>query len=650
MERIMRNVLGFALVLLAAPAWAEELAVETFFKNPEFSQVQFSPDGDYLGVVAPVQGRRNLVVLEVETMKPTVVTNLGKDQTDIAGFTWANNERLIFFVDADGNEAFSMFAVNRDGSKGRDLYRGARGVSFLPAQMGILDLLEDDDDYILATSNEERRAYPDVYRLNIRTGKKKKEILNPGYVRGWMTDHDGVVRIGVSDLGEPEKLISRIMYRSGEDAEWVALAEFGWGEESWTPVAFTPDNKQLYVLSNVGRDTLALYTYDPETREFGDMIFGHDEVDIAGPLLSRKGRELIAVGYMTDKPQWHFVDEAWGRIMAGVNQAIPDRINAPVSMGGKDDKVVIASYSDRASATYYILDRTQKSLEYLADSRPWIEPEQMGEVRPVAYKARDGETIHGYLTIPPGRELKDLPLIVNPHGGPYGVRDEWGFNPETQFLANRGYAVLQMNYRGSGGYGKRFIDIAYGRWGLEMQDDITDGVAWAVEEGIADPDRVCIYGGSYGGYATMAGLTMTPELYRCGVNYVGVVDLEMLYEWDSQVEALEAWFKAAVGDPDKDAERMRSTSPINLVENIRAPLFVVHGRRDPRVEIKQAETLIDALEEHDKEFEVMIKKDEGHGFRKESNRIELYTAMDAFFKEHLSGTADGGPAGAQSGF
>jgi len=644
----MRILTGLLAIVLAAPLSAEEIAVDVFFKNPEFSQVQLSPEGDFLAVVAPVQGRRNLVVFDLETVKPTVVTNLGPDQTDIAGYPWVSNERLIFFVDADGNEAFSMFAVDRDGSDGRELFTGSSGVQFIPSQMSLLNILEADPNYVLAQSNEKRKAYPDVYRLNIRTGRKTKVIMNPGYVRGWLADHEGVVRVGFSDTGEPEKLLTRIMYRADEDADWVALAEFGWGEESWAPVGFTADNKKLYVLSNIGRDTQALYLYDPETREFGEMIFGHDEVDVGGPILARKSKALIAVAYTTDKPQWHFVDQGWGRIMAGVNQAVPDRINAPVSMGGDDDKVVIASYSDRAPSSYFILDRTGKKLEFFSDSRPWVDPEKMAEVRPVTYEARDGETIHGYLTIPPGREVKDLPLIIHPHGGPYGVRDDWGFNPETQFLANRGYAVLQMNYRGSGGYGKRFIDIAYGKWGLEMQNDVTDALAWAVKEGIADPERVCIYGASYGGYATMAGITMTPELYRCAVNYVGVVDLEMLYEWDSQVDALEAWFKAAVGDPSKDGERMRRTSPINLVENITAPLFVVHGRRDPRVEIRQAEELIDALEEHDKVFEVMIKDDEGHGFAKESNRLELYTAMDAFFKKYLAAEdAPGGGAGAQ---
>ena len=626
-------------LLLPFAAAAAELPVEDFFRNAEFAQVQVSPDGDYFAVVAPVQGRRNLVILDAETFKAWPVTNLGPKQTDIAGYTWVNNDRLVYLVDADGNEAFSMYAVDRDGRNPRVLFEGATGVTFFPSQMSILDLLEDEPDYILVTSNEDRKAYPDVYRMNVKTGKKRKAILNPGWVRGWLADNDGVVRVGFSDTGEPGKLVTRIMYRADEKAEWVALDEFGWMEASWTPVAFTADNKQLYVLSNVGRDTQALYLYDPEKREFGEMIFGHDAVDVAGPMITRKGRELIGVAYTTDKPRWHFVDEAWRKLQAGVDQALPDTVNAMTSMGGDDDRIIVTAYSDRAPPTYYLLDRTKRSMEVLFASREWIDPAKMAEVRPVTYKARDGETIHGYLTLPPGREAKDLPLIVNPHGGPYGVRDEWGFNPELQFLANRGYAVLQMNFRGSGGYGRRFMEIGYGRWGLEMQDDVSDGVAWAVGEGIADPDRVCIYGGSYGGYATMAGLTMTPELYRCGVNYVGVVDLEMLYEWDSQVEAAAAWFRKAVGDPATDAERMKATSPIHLVENLRAPLFVVHGERDPRVEIRQARTLIDALEEHGKDFQVMIKKDEGHGFAKESNRIELYKAMDAFFKAHLAGPA-----------
>ncbi|MEJ2515340.1 MAG: S9 family peptidase [Gammaproteobacteria bacterium] len=644
----MRNLLTITLLLAAGALWAEELPVETFFKNPELAQVQLSPDGKHIGVVAPVGGRRNLVVLDAASYEPTVVTSLGEGQNDIASFTWVNNDRLVFFVDADGNESFSMYGIDRDGSRGRLLFEGAKGVTFAPSQVGILNILEDDPDEILVSSNEERKFYPDVYRMNVNTGRQKKEILNPGYVRAWLADHDGVVRIGISDLGEPGKLISRILYRSDDDSEWVSLGEFGWGEESWAPVAFTADNSKLYVLSNLGRDTAALYLYDPEEKAFGEMIFGHDEVDVADVALARDSKELIAAAYVTDAPRWHFVSDEWAALQAGIDQALPGTINRFSSMGGDDQRIVITAYNDRTPPSYYLLDRQARSLKSVGESRPWIDPDLMAEIRPVTYKARDGETIHGYLTLPPGKEAEDLPLIVNPHGGPYGVRDVWGFNPELQFLANRGYAVLQMNFRGSGGYGKRFVDIGYGRWGLEMQNDVTDGVKWAIDRGIADPDRVCIYGASYGGYATMAGLTMTPELYRCGVNYVGVVDLEMLYEWDARFDASRAWFEAAVGDPESDGERMRRTSPINLVESIDDPVFVVHGVRDPRVEIRQARVLIDALEEHGKTHEVMIKADEGHGFSKEANRIELYEAMDAFFRKYLAEGSASGSADAAS--
>ncbi len=633
MKRLMSLVALLALPVLAA--WAEQLPVDYFFKNPEFTQIAVSPDGKHIGAVAPVNGRRNLVVLDLDTMQAVAVTNLRPKQTDIAGYTWATNDRLLFFVDADGNEAFSVFAVDRDGKNGRTLFEGAKGVTFFPTTMNILNLLEDEPDYILVAINEKRKAYPDVYRMNINTGRKSTVVSNPGYVQGWLADNDGVVRAGLSDTGEPDKLISRIIYRADEDAEWVALDEFGFDDHGWQPVGFTADNQKMYVLSNLGRDTVAMYLYDPATREFGEMIYGRDDVDVGGPVMTRGSHELVGVRYTTDRPRIHYIDEEWAAIQAGIDQAFPDTVNTFSSIDRADNRLVMVSTADRVPPTYYLYDRDSNKLRFLVKSMPWVDPGKMAEVKYVSYQARDGETIYGYLTLPPGKEAKDLPLIIHPHGGPYGVRDNWGFNRELQFLANRGYAVLQMNYRGSGGYGKRFMDIAWGKWGLEMQDDVTDGVRWAISEGIADPKRVCIYGASYGGYATMAGITMTPDLYKCAVNYVGVVDLAMLHEWDSRVEGVKAWFERAVGDPKKDKARFEQTSPINLVERIQAPLFVVHGERDPRVEIKQARVLIKELKKHDKQFEVLIKEKEGHGFRKEENNLELYALMDEFFKRHL---------------
>lgn len=634
MKRLMTLVAVLALPALSA--WAEELPVDYFFKNPEFTQVAVSPDGSHIGAVAPIGGRRNLVVLNLDNMQAVAVTNLTGKQTDISGYTWATSDRLLFFVDADGNEAFSIYAVDKDGRNGRTLFEGAKGVTFFPTSMNILNLLEDDPDHILVSVNEKRKAYPDVYRMNINTGRKSTVVSNPGYVQGWLADHNGVVRAGLSDTGEPDKLITRIIYRADEDSEWVTLDEFGWDDHGWQPLAFTADNAKMYVSSNIGRDTAALYVYDPATKEMGEMIYGRDDVDVGGPVITRGSRELVGVSYTTDRNHIHYTDADWAAMQDGIDEAFPDTENAFTSIDRADNRLIVAASADRVPPTYYLFDRDTNKLRFLVKSMPWVDPVKMAEVKYVSYKARDGEVIHGYLTLPPGKEAKDLPLIVHPHGGPYGVRDGWGFNRELQFLANRGYAVLQPNFRGSGGYGKRFMDIAWGKWGLEMQDDVTDGVTWAIEQGIADPDRVCIYGASYGGYATMAGITMTPDLYKCAVNYVGVVDLAMLHEWDSRVDALKAWFERAVGHPKEDKARFDQTSPINHVEKIKAPVFVVHGERDPRVEIKQARVLLKELKKHDKEHQVLIKKKEGHGFRKEENNLELYTQMDAFFKKYLA--------------
>ena len=261
----------------------------------------------------------------------------------------------------------------------------------------------------------------------------------------------------------------------------------------------------------------------------------------------------------------------------------------------------------------------------------------MAEMKPIAFTARDGETIHGFLSLPVDSNGKNLPLIINPHGGPFGIQDQLRFIGETQFFVNRGYAVMQINFRGSGGYGKRFERIGYKRWGLEMQDDISDGVYWAVEQGIADPEHVCIYGASYGGYATMAGITLTPELYRCAVNYVGIWDIKMLYQQNGRwVDRAKRWFHNHVLDPKKDLDQLKKTSPNFHLDKIKAPLFIVHGRRDYNVRVEQAETLMDALDEKNIPYEVLIKREEAHGFTLEENKIELYGRMEEFFEKNLA--------------
>jgi len=658
MKATIRSSLFLAISLLAIGAQAQQAkqySVSDFFKNSDFAALRLSPNGEWMAAIGPYDGRRNLFTMRLSDRKAARLTSLTskgreQDNRDIAFFFWANNERLIFGLDADGNESFSLYAVNRDGTEQRELFRGNRGIVLFPTYTRLLDRLRDDPDHILVTNNERMKFYPDVYRLNIHNARMTRVETNPGYFLGWMTDWDGNVRFAVGHpdgrgraLEDGELLRQLSYYRPAPDAEWQEVyATHEFDGPVFRPVAFAADNKSIYVATNEGRDTTALYTFDPETGQLGELIVADDRADIgAGLVISRKDRRPLWVFWQYELPEKVMLDDEFAALQATIDGAFPDHVNRITSMSEDEGRMLIYSGNDRDPGTYYLYDKSAGTIEYFAEPRSWIDPQDMSAMTPIRYEARDGEKIHGYLTVPAGSDGENLPLIINPHGGPYGIRDSWGYNTETQFLANRGYAVMQINYRGSGGYGQRFLDIAWQKWGLEMQDDITDGVLWAIEQGIADPDRICIYGASYGGYATMAGITKTPDLYRCAVNYVGVVDILALLDYHHdfrELDYLQAWGKRAIGDRRADRERLLATSPINHLDKVKVPLYVIHGKRDPRVpHDTQYIPLIRKLRGTEIEYKTMVKNREGHGFRKEGNRVGLYTELEQFFAEHIGG-------------
>lgn len=658
MKATIRSSLFLAISLLAISAQAQQVkqySVSDFFKNPDFAALQLSPNGEWMAAIGPYEGRRNLFTMRLSDRKAARLTSLSskgreQDNRDIAFFYWANDERLIFGLDADGNESYSLYAVNRDGTGQRELFRGNRGIVLIPTYTRLLDRLRGDPDHILVTNNERSKFYPDVYRLNIYSGKMARVETNPGYVQGWMTDWDGNVRFAVGHpdsrgraLEDGELLRQLSYYRPAPDAEWqVVYATHEFDGPVFRPVAFAADNKSLYVATNEGRDTTALYAFDPGTGQLGELIVADDRADIgAGLAISPKDRRPLWVSWQYELPEKVMLDEELAALQATIDGAFPDHVNRIISMSEDEGRMLIYSGNDRDPGTYYLYDKAAGTIEYFAQPRSWIDPDDMSAMTPIRYEARDGEKMHGYLTVPAGSDGENLPLIINPHGGPYGIRDRWGYRTETQFLANRGYAVMQINYRGSGGYGQRFLDIAWQKWGLEMQDDITDGVLWAIEQGIADPDRICIYGASYGGYATMAGITKTPELYRCAVNYVGVVDILALLDYHHEFrngDYIQAWGKRAIGDRNADRERLLATSPINHLDKVKAPLYVIHGKRDPRVpHDTQYIPLIRKLRGTEIEYKTMVKNREGHGFQKEGNRVGLYSELEQFFAEHIGG-------------
>ena len=603
---------------------AKHIPLKDFFKNPESSSYQLSPNGKYLSYLAPHNRRMNIHVKNIETQEITRVTAL--EDRSVAGYMWATNERLLYVRDFGGDENYHILAVNIDGSDDVDL------TPFENVKAGLIDDLENDEAHVLVSLNTRNPQLFDPYRLNIKTGELTMLAENPGNVSSWMTDHDGKLRIAMTTDGVNNSLL----YRKTEADEFQTVITTNF-RESLSPLFFDFDNQFIYASSNLGRDKAAIIKYDLEKGEEIEELFSHEEVDVSGLSYSKKRKVLTTISYTTWKRQYHFLDEKRATLQNRLEQELGDYEIVIGSSNKAEDTYLVRTFSDRSLGAYYIYDENKDELEKIAEVSPWLEETEMAEMKPIQYKSRDGLVIHGYLTLPKDVEAVNLPVIVNPHGGPW-ARDNWGFNPEIQFLANRGYAVLQMNFRGSVGYGRAFWEASFKEWGLKMQDDITDGVNWLIERGIADKEKVAIYGGSYGGYATLAGITLTPDLYACAVDYVGVSNLfTFMNTIPPYWEQFRQMLYEMVGNPENEADkaRMEATSPVFLIDKIKTPLLIAQGANDPRVAQAESDQMVEALKANGIDVEYILKTDEGHGFRNEENRFEFYEMMEDFLGKYL---------------
>jgi dipeptidyl aminopeptidase/acylaminoacyl peptidase len=599
------------------------IALKDFFRNPESTAYQLSPDGKHFAFLAPYQKRMNIHVRPMDSEEVIRITSV--EDRDIGGFVWVNNTRIIYVRDFGGDENFHILASSIDGSNDVDLtpFDGVR------AQM--IDALEQDENHVMVGLNKRNPQIFDPYRLNIHSGELEMVAENPGNITSWMTDHDGKLRIAISTDG----VNSSILYRKSEADEFevVLTTDF---RETLSPLFFTFDNQHVYAVSNLGRDKMAIVKYDLANHQELEELFAHPQVDVEQLHYSKKYKTLSSISYTTWKRQLHFLDDNRAKLQQRLAKDLEGEI-VIVSQNKAEDILLIRTYSDRSLGAYYLYQLATDELTKITDVSPWLDKYELAEMKPVQYQSRDGWTIHGYLTLPVGVAAKDLPVVVNPHGGPW-VRDNWGFNPEVQFLANRGYAVLQMNYRSSTGYGRAFWEAGFKKWGLEMQDDITDGVNWLISQGIANKDRVAIYGGSYGGYATLAGITLTPEVYACAIDYVGVSNLfTFMNTIPPYWEPYRAMLHEMVGNPDdaEDKKRMEATSPVYHVNNIKAPLLIAQGAKDPRVAQAESDQMVAALQANGIDVEYILKENEGHGFRNEENRFEFYEAMERFLNKYL---------------
>ncbi|HZK75849.1 MAG TPA: S9 family peptidase, partial [Candidatus Kapabacteria bacterium] len=545
---------------------------------------------------------------------------------DISAYWWKNNDCIAYIRDFDGDENYHLFAASPDGAGHRDL------TPFAGVKVEVVDDLEEIENEILIGMNQRDPVCFDVYRLNVVTGEMRLVAENPGNVTRWITDHEGTVRIAIVTDG----VNTTYLYREhdGEPFREVLQIHF---KESLEPMFFTFDNQAVYALSNLGRDRLAIVKYDMAHARELEVIHEHPEVDADGLAYSRKRKVLTLIHYTTWKPQREYLDDRTRMLFDRLMAKLPN-YEITIADHTKDEaSFIVRTYSDRSLGAFYLYDFETDELKKLANVSPWLKEANLAPMKPIAFESRDGLIIHGYLTLPVGKPAKNLPVVVNPHGGPW-VRDRWTYNPEVQFLANRGYAVLQVNYRGSTGYGRKFWEASFKQWGRKMQDDVSDGVLWLIKEGIADPKRVAIYGGSYGGYCTLAGLTFSPELYACGIDYVGVSNLFTFMEtippyWKPFLESM----YEMVGHPENDKELLAAASPVFHVDKIRAPLMVAQGAKDPRVNIEESNQIVAALRKRGIDVPYLVKENEGHGFRNEENRFDMYEAMEGFLEKHLNG-------------
>ena len=601
------------------------------FGNPERTSPQISPDGSALAWIAPRDGVLNLWVAPAggESGVDWTAARPVTEDTDrgIRAFAWARDGRHVLYVqDVGGDENWRLYDVDPESLERRDL------TPFEGIHATIIGTSKRRPDEVLVGINADNPQLHDVYRLHLASGELVKEIENPGYA-GWLADEDLVVRCAIDPL--PDGSFNVLVRDSGADEFRFLLAVPAEDATSTDVVSFSGDGRTLLMISSAGADTGRLTRVDLATGD-STVLAEDPEADVSGALLDPDTRDPQIVMVLKDRMTYIVLDPSVEEDLKAVRALHP----GDPSISGRDEADttwLIAFNVDAGSITYFTYDRATKTGRLLFSARPALAAYELAPMEPFSFSARDGLVIHGYVTFPPGLGRTGLPAVVDVHGGPQ-VRDTWGYNPEAQWLANRGYLCVQVNYRGSTGYGKAFVAAGDREWGGKMHDDLVDAVGYAVAQGWADPSKVAIYGGSYGGYAALVGAAFTPDVFCCAVDIVGPSNLKTLLEtippyWAPMIAQL----YRRVGNPETDAEFLWSRSPLSRARDIRIPLLIAQGANDPRVKQAESEQIVAALTEAGIDHEYMLFPDEGHGFAKPENRIKFYTAAERFLAKYLGG-------------
>jgi len=619
----------------ASPGLPPLIPRRVLFGNPHRADPQISPDGTRLAFLAPLDGVLNVWAGPVagDAFEPiTHDTDRG-----VRVYFWAHDgEHLMYLQDIGGDENWRLHKVHLASGSVEDL------TPFEKVQVQLVARDKRHPSELLIAMNRDDERLHDVYHVDVRSGALSQVAKNPGNVLGWLADVEFRVRGAVTSTPDGG---TQLLVRDDPTGEWRPFVT--WSAEdamsSW-PLGFTLDGEHLYLVDSRGVNAARLVRTDLASGE-PEVLAADPQYDVGGVVVHQDTREIQMVAFTRARHEWEVLDSTIAADVAAIRGLSPGDFG--IHSRSHDDRVWVVEFiEDRRPVAYYAFDGATRSGRLLFTTRPDLERYTLAPMEPVGFVARDGLEVHGYVTIPAGAEPAGLPTVLLVHGGPWH-RDTWGYDPEAQWLANRGYACLQVNFRGSTGYGKRFLNAGNKEWGGRMHDDLVDAVHWAVERGIADPDRIAIYGGSYGGYAALAGATLTPDLFRCAVDIVGPSNLITFIEtippyWSSYL----AMLHDRVGNPETEAEFLRSRSPLTHVDRIRIPMLIAQGANDPRVKQAESEQIVAVMRQKGIDHEYLLFPDEGHGFAKPENRLKFYAAAERFLARHLGGRFERDPQGA----
>lgn len=641
----------------------DRVPIEDFARTPDTAQARLSPDGKLLAFIREADGRPTLHTAEIDAQHITRL-RLGEAEAidgvekTIGGFQWVGNQRL-FVTTTVWDLFYGAIATNSDGSmtvgiSGYELEPNSLRGPWLFAHEVLYRFLDVDQRILMLDRHESNPGSynrPDIILVDTSNGNVSVLLKNPGEVRAWGVDGQGRVRFGILSHGEQ----SGAIYRDTEDAPWRTILPLAKRANSYRPIGFDAANNGFFVAALTDQKRRTVFPLNVSTGAVGQALLSDPEYDIlpehftpaidghalAAPILAPKTGALLGIRYVTDAPRVKWFDRELMRMQAAVDRAAPNTVNLLIDISLNGKRQLWFGYSDQNPGVYYLADLEKHSFKPLVPHMSWIKPAQMAQTLNVKYTARDGLVIHGFLTVPVGLEPKNLPLVVMPHGGPW-VRDVWGFDPLIQLLANRGYAVLQMNYRGSPGYGEELYTNAKRQIGHQIQDDIEDATRWAIKTGVADPTRVAIFGESYGGYSALFATGQNPELYRCAISFAGVTDWPAMFNKSDAAEYKDAkrYWREQIGDPKDDAAMLAAISPINFADKITAPVLLIQGKDDRRVPPDQAKRMSAALEKTGHKPELLLISGLGHTLGREKQRLVIFKAVVDFLEKNLGPGAD----------